>query len=75
MMDGSIRVLQNYIDGEFVECSRHIESYNPATGKVHLKVPDSGKEEVQAAVDGAKQAFKKLVPKLKTVINSCAVIE
>ena len=44
-----------------MSCSSHIESYNPATGEVHLKVPDSGEEEVQAAVEAAQQAFKKLV--------------
>ena len=57
-----MEVLKNYIDGEFVECSKHLDSYNPATGEVHLQVPDSGKEEVQAAVEAAKRAFKKSVP-------------
>lgn len=55
----AIPMLKNYINGEFVECSKHLDSYNPATGEVHLKVPDSGKEEVQAAVEAAKNAFKK----------------
>ena len=39
-------------------CSRHIDSYNPATGEVHLRVPDSGEEEVEKAVQAAKEAFK-----------------
>lgn len=60
-----MEVLKNYIDGEFVECSRHLDSYNPATGEVLLKIPDSGKEEVQAAVEAAKKAFQKSV----TTIN------
>ena len=51
--------LENFIDGRFVACSRHIDSYNPATGQVHLKVPDSGEEEVQQAVEAAQKAFKK----------------
>jgi len=55
----SVQVLENFIDGQFVPCSRHIDSYNPATGEVHLHVPDSGEEEVQAAVDAAQKAFKK----------------
>jgi len=55
----SVQVLENFIDGQFVPCSRHIDSYNPATGEVHLHVPDSGEEEVQAAVDAAQRAFKK----------------
>lgn len=53
--------LENFIDGRFVACSRHIDSYNPATGQVHLKVPDSGEEEVQKAVEAAQKAFKKLI--------------
>ena len=50
--------LPNFIDGEFVECSRHLDSYNPATGEVHLLVPDSGEEEVEMAVQAALRAFK-----------------
>lgn len=58
----TMETLKNYIGGEFVECDRHLDSYNPATGEVHLRIPDSGKEEVQAAVDAAKKAFKKSGP-------------
>lgn len=57
----SLQELENFIDGRFVACSRHIDSYNPATGQVHLKVPDSGEEEVQLAVAAAQKAFKKLL--------------
>ena len=55
----SVQTLENFIDGKFVPCARHIDSYNPATGEVHLRVPDSGEEEVRAAAQSAKQAFKK----------------
>ena len=54
-----VEVLQNFIDGQFVPCSRHIDSYNPATGEVHLKIPDSDKEDVEKAVDAANKAFIK----------------
>ncbi len=54
-----MQALENFIDGRFVPCTRHIESYNPAVGEVHLKVPDSGEEEVQKAVEAAQRAFKK----------------
>ena len=54
----SVMELQNFIDGEFVACSSHIESYNPATGTVHLRIPDSGEEEVELAVQAALRAFK-----------------
>ena len=53
--------LQNFIDGSFVKCSKHIDSYNPATGEVFLKVPDSGPEDVDRAVQAAKRAFKSYV--------------
>jgi acyl-CoA reductase-like NAD-dependent aldehyde dehydrogenase len=63
--------LQNFIDGEFVACSSHIESYNPATGTVHLRIPDSGEEEVELAVQAALRAFKtwsKTSPKQRSAI-------
>lgn len=40
-------VLQNYIGGKFVPCARHIDSFDPSTGEVYCKVPDSGPEEVR----------------------------
>lgn len=42
----SMLVLENFIGGKFVPCQSHIDSYNPSTGEVYCKVPDSGKEEV-----------------------------
>ncbi|XP_064882201.1 2-aminomuconic semialdehyde dehydrogenase [Oncorhynchus nerka] len=50
-------VLENYIGGKFVPCSRHIDSYDPSTGEVYCKVPDSGTDEVEAAVQAAREAF------------------
>ncbi|XP_010023051.1 PREDICTED: aldehyde dehydrogenase family 8 member A1 isoform X3 [Nestor notabilis] len=50
-------VLENFIGGKFVPCSSYIDSYNPSTGDVYCRVPDSGKEEVEAAVKAAKDAF------------------
>ncbi|KAL0967116.1 hypothetical protein UPYG_G00247980 [Umbra pygmaea] len=50
-------VLENYIGGKFVPCSRHIDSFDPSTGEVYCKVPDSGKDEVEDAVEAAKAAF------------------
>ena len=54
----SVQELENFIDGKLVPCGRHLDSYNPATGKVILKVPDSGEEEVERAVEAAQRAFK-----------------
>ncbi|XP_016113479.1 aldehyde dehydrogenase family 8 member A1-like [Sinocyclocheilus grahami] len=50
-------VLENYIGGKFVPCSKLMDSFNPSTGEVYCKVPDSGPEEVDAAVRAAKEAF------------------
>ncbi|XP_009459012.1 PREDICTED: aldehyde dehydrogenase family 8 member A1 isoform X3 [Nipponia nippon] len=50
-------VLENFIGGKFVPCSSYIDSYNPSTGDIYCRVPDSGKEEVEAAVKAAKNAF------------------
>ncbi|XP_020797290.1 2-aminomuconic semialdehyde dehydrogenase [Boleophthalmus pectinirostris] len=50
-------VLENFIGGEFVPCEKHVDSYDPSTGKVYCHVPDSGPEEVEAAVKAAKKAF------------------
>ena len=63
-----VEVLQNFIDGQFVPCSRHLDSYNPATGEVHLKIPDSDKEDVEKAVDAANKAFIKY-PRLDYVLS------
>lgn len=54
----SVSELRNFIDGEFVATNRHLDSFCPATGEVHLRVPDSGTEEVELAVRAAKTAFQ-----------------
>ncbi|KAM6208507.1 2-aminomuconic semialdehyde dehydrogenase isoform 2-T2 [Sarcoramphus papa] len=53
----ALLVLENFIGGKFVPCSSYIDSYNPSTGDVYCRVPDSGKEEVEAAVKAAQAAF------------------
>nr|XP_046228349.1 2-aminomuconic semialdehyde dehydrogenase isoform X1 [Scatophagus argus] len=50
-------ILENFIGGKFVSCRSHIDSYDPSTGEVYCKVPDSCEEEVEAAVAAAKDAF------------------
>ncbi|XP_071830126.1 2-aminomuconic semialdehyde dehydrogenase-like [Apostichopus japonicus] len=49
--------VQNFIGGEFIPAKTHLDSFNPATGEVWAKIPDSGKEEIDLAVKSAKQAF------------------
>ncbi|CAM4677599.1 unnamed protein product [Leuciscus chuanchicus] len=50
-------VLENYIGGKFVPCSKLMDSFDPSTGEIYCKVPDSGPEEVDAAVRAANEAF------------------
>ncbi|XP_077782096.1 2-aminomuconic semialdehyde dehydrogenase isoform X2 [Podarcis muralis] len=50
-------ILENYIGGQFIPCSSYLDSYDPSTGEVYCKVPDSGREEVEAAVIAAQNAF------------------
>jgi len=49
--------LQNFINGEFVNATSHLDSFNPSTGKVYAKVPDSDTNDVENAVNAACQAF------------------
>ena len=53
-------VLENFINGEFVasRSSAYIDSYEPSTGDVWARIPDSSVDEVNQAVQAAKQAFK-----------------
>lgn len=58
-MTSAPQKLQNYINGEFCSPSSdaYIDSYNPATGKVHVLIPDSEDADVEMAVIAATQAF------------------
>lgn len=54
-----MKIVRNFINGTFVDpiSQKYIDSYNPATGQVHAKIPDSGKNDVDLAVQSAKEAF------------------
>nr|XP_053628544.1 2-aminomuconic semialdehyde dehydrogenase-like [Cherax quadricarinatus] len=54
-----VLVLNNFIAGTMLPCKRLLDSYDPSTGQVWAKVPDSGQLEVEAAVAAAKRAFPK----------------
>nr|XP_014352047.1 PREDICTED: aldehyde dehydrogenase family 8 member A1 [Latimeria chalumnae] len=47
-------VLENYIAGKFVPCSRYLNSYDPSCGEVYCKVPDSDKEETGKTIAFAR---------------------
>ncbi|XP_029800552.1 2-aminomuconic semialdehyde dehydrogenase isoform X2 [Suricata suricatta] len=53
----ALLTLENFINGKFVPCDSYIDSYDPSTGEVYCRVPNSGKEEIQAAVEAARAAF------------------
>ena len=58
-MAADMLILENYINGKFVPCKNHIDSYDPSTGKVYCKVPDSDQEDVDMAVKAARDAFQR----------------
>ena len=49
----------NLIGGKLLEPhnNNYIENYEPATGAIYSMIPDSGKEDIQQAVEAAKKAF------------------
>jgi aminomuconate-semialdehyde/2-hydroxymuconate-6-semialdehyde dehydrogenase len=51
--------LENFIGGNFIGplSGAFIEGINPATGEVLCQIPDSGKKDIDAAVNAAKKAF------------------
>ena len=51
--------IQNYIGGGLVPpvSGEYFDNYNPATGRVYSRIPDSDARDVQRAVDAAKAAF------------------
>ena len=53
-----VKTIKNYIGGEWVESKGEIvDVVNPANGKTIAKVPISTKEEIDAAVTAAQEAF------------------
>ncbi|MEO6038530.1 MAG: aldehyde dehydrogenase, partial [Saprospiraceae bacterium] len=51
--------LHNFIGGKYVppQAGLYLDNYNPATGQVFSRLPDSGPEDVEAAVKAAATAF------------------
>ncbi len=52
--------IQNFIDGNFINpiSNQWLDNYNPATGKVYGKTPNSNEKDVVLAVKSAKKVFK-----------------
>ena len=59
MSSASTITLQNYIDGALrpPNATRYLDVYEPATGQVHARCPDSDAEDIAAATDAAQRAF------------------
>ncbi len=51
--------LNNYIDGRQVppKCNAYLDNFEPATGQVYSRIPDSDQEDVALAYAAAKAAF------------------
>lgn len=51
--------IQNYIDGKFVapKAGKYFDNIEPAIGLAYSEIPNSQKEDVEAAVQAAKKAF------------------
>ncbi|XP_061181461.1 2-aminomuconic semialdehyde dehydrogenase-like [Saccostrea echinata] len=52
-------IVQNFVNGKFVPTEKYIDSFDPSTGEVWAKIPDSGEKEINDAVTAAKAAFPK----------------
>src|SRR5229473_256973 len=56
---GLVQSIANHIDGRSIPplSGRHLDNFEPAMGEVYSRVPDSGAEDIAAAVAAAKSAF------------------
>jgi aminomuconate-semialdehyde/2-hydroxymuconate-6-semialdehyde dehydrogenase len=52
-----VKLIQNYIDGRFVSGENEFADVNPADGTTIAQVSEAGKEQVNAAVQAARQAL------------------
>ena len=52
-------IIKNYIDGKLIDSlsGGFIDNYNPATGEIYSKIPDSDESDVRLAVDSSLKAF------------------
>jgi acyl-CoA reductase-like NAD-dependent aldehyde dehydrogenase len=52
-----ILTLRNFINNEYVDTDSYFDSFNPSTGDLSTKIPNSGKKEAELAVSAASAAF------------------
>ncbi|KAL1915172.1 uncharacterized protein VTP21DRAFT_7653 [Calcarisporiella thermophila] len=55
----TVSLINNFINGKYVAPlnEKYLDSFDPSTGKPYIKVADSTKEDVNAAVEAAERAF------------------
>jgi len=60
MSDNDVPVYQNYIAGEWVDAASagQFDIFDPATGEVIHRAPNSGVADMQQAIDAANEAFE-----------------
>lgn len=56
-----IEIINNYVNGELKtsQTNEYIDVFEPATGNVYAKVPNSNESEIDEAIFSAKEAFPK----------------
>ena len=54
-----MKTVHNYIDGKLMKPkkSKYLEVFNPSTGKIYAKSPNSSIEDLETAISSAKKAF------------------
>lgn len=54
-----MNAISNFIGGEFIKplSGKYLDNYEPATGKIYSRVPDSDSHDVELAVQAAHNAF------------------
>lgn len=59
ILNRSMKNIQNYINGKFSEplSGEYLNNIDPSVGEVYGQIPNSGKEDIDAAVEAAKAAF------------------
>ena len=50
--------VHNFINGHFVEPKHYLDSFDPSTGEVWARIPDSDESDVEMAVQAAEKAFE-----------------
>ncbi|CEF68719.1 Aldehyde dehydrogenase family 8 member A1 [Strongyloides ratti] len=78
--DNEPKKISNFINNQFIETNYYIDSINPATGKVWLKVPNSTSNDINNAANIGEEAFKiwKKIPiqkRCELLINVSNIIE